>query len=90
MEFYKTELQKLKVKYPNLDYYDSNFYPDKNSYERIDVDADALILDHYNDLEITVSHSSGNPELEYDKKVLGSEYIEYTFHGSKLSAFKNA
>lgn len=69
-------IEYLKALYPDLEYVDDILYLGE---EVIQEDAKQLIEDHYDCWTVTKGHSSGNPELDYDEKVSGAEYIEHHF-----------
>ena len=52
-------------------------------------DAKYVIDDFYNNAQINIPHTSGNPELETEEKVEGWEYINYEFEGSYDKALED-
>ena len=77
-------IEYLKALYPDLEYADNTLYLGE---QVVQEDADWLIEEHYDGWTVTKGHSSGNPELDYEEKVSGAEYIEYEFFGDYNEAF---
>lgn len=81
-----TSIEKIKKQHPTVEYIDGQLFVDEELL-CLEMLTKRMIEDHYEWWTATKGHSSGNPELDYDEKVSGAEYIEYEFFGDYNEAF---
>lgn len=79
-------LEDLMILHPRLQYIDGELWEDD---ELIEKEGDEVLRQHFDGFEVTISHSSGNPELETFETVSGSKYIELKFGNDYKEAFEN-
>lgn len=87
----KSQLEQLFDRYPNLDFANGNLYKSPKHtvplYE--DDKANDVVASFFDGREITIPHSSGNPELDKFKSVNGHVFIELNYAGDYKAAFKS-
>lgn len=87
----KSQLEQLFDKYPNLDFDNGNLYKSPKHtvplYE--DDKANDVVASFFDGREITIPHSSGNPELDEFRSVNGHVFIELNYAGDYKAAFKS-
>lgn len=77
-------LEDLMILHPRLQYIYGELWEDD---ELIEKEGDEVLRQHFDRFEVTISHSSGNPELERFESVSGRNYIYLKFGNDYKEAF---
>jgi len=80
-----TVIEEIKMAHHFCEYVDGNIVNEDGDIKEQNIDD--YIYQYYDDSEITVSHPSGNPELETFERVDGRTYIKQQFNGSLEDAY---
>lgn len=81
-------IEEIRLAYPNSYYEDGFIFNDtEDDRDVVLEDAKEDIEAYYDGGEITIPHSSGNPELEEQKVVDGAIYIREVFQGDYGQAY---
>lgn len=85
-----TELETLKKKYPTLQYEDGQlFFPEQEKPFVNEEDTKGLLLEHYDNRELTFPHPSGDPTRETFVEVEGWQYIYEKYNNDFEKAFND-
>lgn len=89
----KTEIEKLKEQYPELNYEDGYLYatPDDEGYlhdKGVPLDGKHLIEEFFENREMPENPNENNPEKENYIPVSGRRYIHYYYNGDYSEALK--
>lgn len=91
----KTEIEKLLITYPDLEYEDGYLYahPDEEGYlynnSGVPLDGKHLIEEAYEGRDIPSWRTNSNPMQQDYVPGTGREYIEYAFEGDYSKALKS-
>lgn len=88
----KSELERILLEYPKLNYDNGNIYKSKRHSTPLydEEQSNAIVAEYFDDSQITVAGEDNNPENETFQEVNGHVFIEVIYGGSYELAFKEA